>query len=77
MEQVSCQVAFWSFNEANTSSRQMMIMIDEPTKRYMCSVTLFLLMALADGVSDGIGCSSDMASLCSHQWSGSLGTPSL
>jgi hypothetical protein len=27
-----------------------MVLIDEPTKRHMCPVTLFLSMAIADGV---------------------------
>jgi hypothetical protein len=40
-----------------------MILIDEPTKRHMCPVTLFLLIAIADGVINGISCSSDIATL--------------
>jgi hypothetical protein len=35
----------------------------------MCPVTLFLSMAIVDGVIDGIDCSSDIASLCSPQQS--------
>jgi hypothetical protein len=45
-----------------------MILIDEPTKRHMCPVTLFLSMAIADGVIDGIGCCSDIASLYGNGW---------
>jgi hypothetical protein len=45
-----------------------MVLIDEPTKRHMCPVTLFLSMAIADGVIDGINQTSDIASLCrGHQ----------
>jgi hypothetical protein len=53
-----------------------MVLIDEPTKRHMCPVTLFLSMAIADGVIGGIGCSSDIASLYgSRQQSGWLLLP--
>jgi hypothetical protein len=69
MEQVTTN-RLLSFNEANTSRKTMMLM-DEPTKRYMCPVTLFLSMAIADGVIKGIGCGSDISSLYgSRQQSG-------
>jgi hypothetical protein len=44
-----------------------MMLIDEPTKRYMCPVTLFLSMAIADGVIKGISCGSDISSLYSSR----------
>jgi hypothetical protein len=50
-----------------------MVLIDEPTKRHMCPVTLFLSMAIADGVIDDIDQTSDIASLCrGHPQSGWL-----
>jgi hypothetical protein len=53
-----------------------MILIDEPTKRHMCPVTLFLSMAIADGVIEGIDRSSEIASLFrSYQHSGWLLLP--
>ena len=53
-----------------------MILIDEPTNRHLCPVTLFLSMAIADGVVDGITCDSDIAALSSHcQQSGWLPLP--
>jgi hypothetical protein len=53
-----------------------MILIDEPTKRHMCPVTLFLSMAIADGVIDGTDRTSDIASLFrGHQHSGWLLLP--
>ncbi|KAF1940151.1 hypothetical protein EJ02DRAFT_495665 [Clathrospora elynae] len=45
-----------------------MILVDDPSKRHMCPVTLFLSMAIADGVIDDISHSSGMTSLCIHQW---------
>jgi hypothetical protein len=49
-----------------------MVLIDEPTKRHMCPVTLFLSMALADGVIDGVHQISDIESLCAGRQSGWL-----
>jgi hypothetical protein len=41
--------------------------MDEPTKRYMCPVTLFLSIAIADSVIEGISCGSDISSLYSSR----------
>jgi hypothetical protein len=41
-----------------------MVLIDEPTKRHMCPVTLFLSMAMADSAIDGMHQTSDIESLC-------------
>jgi hypothetical protein len=37
-----------------------MILADDPVKRHMCLVTLFLSMAIADGVIDGVTHSTDL-----------------
>ena len=52
-----------------------MILIDDPNKRYMCPVTLFLSMAIANNVIDGVSTSIDMFSLINHSWSGWLLLP--
>lgn len=39
-----------------------MILVDEPTKRRMCPVTIFLSLALADGVIKGVRNSEDLTS---------------
>ncbi|KAI2476673.1 hypothetical protein Ptr902_12020 [Pyrenophora tritici-repentis] len=41
----------------------------------MCPVTLFLSMAIADKVIDGVSTSSDIFSLCNYEWSGWLLLP--
>jgi hypothetical protein len=41
------------------------MLIDKPTKRYMCPVTLFLLIAIADSVIKGISCGSNILLLYS------------
>jgi hypothetical protein len=38
-----------------------MMLTDLPYNRSMCLVTLFLSLAIADGVFEGIGCSEDLA----------------
>jgi hypothetical protein len=53
-----------------------MMLIDEPTKRHICPVTLFLSMAIADGIIKGISCGSDILLLYgSRQQSGWLLLP--
>ena len=48
-----------------------MILVDDPSQRHMCPVTLFLSMAIADGVIDGIDTPEDLAALdvpASPEW---------
>jgi hypothetical protein len=40
-----------------------MILVDDPSKRHMCPVTIFLAMALADGVIEGVQKGHHLASL--------------
>ena len=54
---------FVCFDKANIVSRKTMVLTDEPKKRHMCPVTLFLSMAIADGVVEGVDRSDDIALL--------------
>jgi hypothetical protein len=45
-----------------TLYRRTMMLTDLPYNRTMCPVTLFLSLAIADGVFEGISCSKDLAS---------------
>jgi hypothetical protein len=47
-------IVFCAFSKANTPQRRTMVLINKPTKRHMCPVILFLSMALADSVINGV-----------------------
>jgi hypothetical protein len=47
-----------------------MMLADMPSERHICPVTIFLGLAIADGVIPGIKCNDDFTTLISSEWHG-------
>lgn len=52
-----------------------MILVDDPSNRHMCPVTLFLALAIADGALEGVHPCSGLAALHFPDWPGWLQVP--
>jgi hypothetical protein len=52
-----------------------MILADMPESRYICPVTIFLSLAIADCAIDGVHSYSDFLSLVNPEWLGRVSLP--